>query len=75
MWSFDPKNKLPLARPTIQKGLWDDIDRNHKLIPIGDYVLDWDTTDGSYRLWRFDPKGPNPLTGPEGQAGASRFDA
>ena len=27
LWSFDPKDKMPLAKPTIQAGRWDDIDR------------------------------------------------
>ncbi len=64
LWSFDPKDKLPLAKPTIQEGRWDDIDRDHQLIPIGENILDWDMKRGRYRLWGFDPKSHNPLTGP-----------
>jgi phospholipase C len=64
LWSFDPMNETPLARPAIQTGHWDDIDENHQLIPLGEDVLDWDMKERWYRLWRFDPKSDNPLTGP-----------
>jgi phospholipase C len=64
LWSFDPMDETPLARPAIQKDRWDDIDENHQLIPIGEHVLDWDVTRGTYRLWQFDPRSSNPLTGP-----------
>ena len=75
LWSFDPMNETPLARPAIQQGRWDDIDGSHQLIPIGEHLLDWDGKPrGRYRLWRFDPrnrnpKSQNPLAGPvkEGQ--------
>ena len=60
LWSFDPMDETPLARPVIQEGRWDDIDENHQLIPIGEYVLDWDMKGRRYRLWRFDPKSRNP---------------
>ncbi|MCH7737699.1 MAG: hypothetical protein IH872_09920, partial [Chloroflexi bacterium] len=33
----------------------------HQLVPIGDYVIDWVASDGSYRLWRFDPGSSDPL--------------
>jgi phospholipase C len=69
LWSFDPMNGTPLARPAIQKGRWDDIDKNHQLIPIGEHVLDWDMKGGRYRLWCFDPNSRNPLMGPV-QSGA-----
>lgn len=72
LWSFDPMEETPLARPAIQEGRWDDIDQSHQLIPIGEYVLDWDMNARRYRLWRFDPKNrnpnsENPLAGPEKQ--------
>jgi phospholipase C len=60
LWSFDPMNATPLARPAIQTGHWGDIDENHQLIPIGEYVLDWDMKRRTYRLLRFDPKSRNP---------------
>jgi phospholipase C len=67
LWSFDPMNATPLARPAIQTDRWHDIDENHQLIPIDEYVLDWDMKVRSYRLLRFDPKSrnhesTNPLT-------------
>lgn len=64
VWSFDPQNEFPLARPSLQQGRWADIDASHRLIAIGEHVLDWVPADRSYRLWRFDPKAANPLTGP-----------
>jgi phospholipase C len=63
LWSFDPQAKIPLGLPAIQQGKWDHIDRTHRLVAIGDLVLDW-TADRRYRLWRFDPKRADPLTGP-----------
>ena len=67
LWSFDPMDAAPLARPAIQKGRWHDIDENHQLIPIGEHVLDWDMKDNTYRLWLFDPTSDNPLTRPKGK--------
>jgi phospholipase C len=64
LWSFDPMNDTPLARPARQQGHWSDIDKTHQLIPIGEYLLDWDMEQGSYRLWGFDPEQHNPLIGP-----------
>ena len=56
VWSADPMNETPLARPAIQTGRWDHIDKSHRLIAIGEHVLDWDTKNGSYRLWGFNPE-------------------
>ena len=67
LWSFDPMDAAPLARPAIQTGRWHDIDENHQLIPIGEHVLDWDMKDNTYRLWLFDPTSDNPLTRPKGK--------
>jgi len=50
--------------PGHPAGRWQDIDASHKLVVIGDHVLDWVGKDRSYRLWNFDPKSANPLTGP-----------
>jgi phospholipase C len=60
LWSFDPMNATPLARPAIQTGRWHDIDENHQLIPIGEHVIDWDMKRHTYRLLRFDPESRNP---------------
>ncbi len=64
LWSFDPQADIPLAHPAVQRGTWASIDREHRLVPIGDFVLDWVPSDRSYRLWWFDPKRPDPLCGP-----------
>ena len=65
VWSFDPQEMTPLALPTISEGLWSDIDHSHKLLVLGDYILDWVASDRSYRLWKFDPQQKqNPLVGP-----------
>ena len=64
VWSFDPQSKMPLARPAIQEGQWDDIDASHQLVALGDFVLDWVPADRSYRLWRFDPSSATALSGP-----------
>lgn len=67
LWSFDPMNGTPLARPAGTSGCWDDIgiDENHQLIPIGEHVLDWDMERKKYRLWSFDPTSERPLTVPQ----------
>jgi phospholipase C len=61
LWSFDPMDATPLARPAIQTGHWHDIDENHQLIPLDEeYLLDWNMKGGTYRLFRFDPHSRNP---------------
>ena len=64
LWSFDPMNETPLARPAVSDGHLDGIDESHQLIPIGEHVLDWDMGRGTYRLWLFDPTNDKPLSGP-----------
>ena len=65
LWQFDPQNDNPLAK-VAQKGIWTDIDKNHRLIPFQNYVLDWTPNSphegyNPYRLWQFDPQNCNPL--------------
>ncbi|MCG3773509.1 MAG: Non-hemolytic phospholipase C [Nitrospira sp.] len=62
LWSLDSQAKIPLTQPTIQQGVWDDMDGDHQLVAIGDCILDWKPSDRSYRLWRFDYKSCNPLS-------------
>ncbi len=64
LWSFDPQSCIPLARPALQRGTWPGMGAAHKLVPLGDHVLDWVPRDGTYRLWGFDPSRPDPLVGP-----------
>lgn len=64
LWSFDPQQEIPLSRPVIQHGEWTQIDDRHRLVAIGDHVLDWLPGAGTYRLWRFDPKSTSVLVGP-----------
>ena len=65
VWSFDPQEMTPLSLPTISEGSWPDIDDNHQLLVLANYILDWVPSDRSYRLWLFDPlQKSNPLVGP-----------
>ena len=42
LWSFDPQARIPLARPEVQQGTWPTTGPDHELVPIGEYVLDWE---------------------------------
>jgi phospholipase C len=64
LWSFDPEEKICLAKPVIAEGTWDDIGPDHQLVVIGQTVLDWVPGDDSYRLWGFDANAERPLVGP-----------
>ena len=66
IWQFDAQDKNPLSYPAIQSGSWKSlgINKKHELVAIGNYVLDWVPSDGSYRLWGFDPVAENALKGP-----------
>lgn len=50
-----------MTQPAIQQGVWTDIDSTHRLVRLGECILDWVPADGSYRLWKFDYKQGNPL--------------
>jgi phospholipase C len=66
LWQFDASNEDPLSYPSVNKGNLASlgIDAAHKLSAIGDYIMDWNITDNSYRLWRFDQYADCPLQGP-----------
>ncbi len=64
VWSFDPQYVIPLPHPPIQQGKWSSIGATHRMVAIGEYVLEWLPSDLGYRLWRFDPTQADPLVGP-----------
>lgn len=66
IWQFDAQDDNALSYPPISSGNWKKlgIDRSHRLNTIGDYVLDWEPATRAYRLWEFDAKAQDPLSGP-----------
>lgn len=70
IWQFDAQNENPLSFPAVRKGNWKKmgITSRHQLIAIGDYVLDWNPSDNTYRLFEFNLKSDNVLleTGKKG---------
>lgn len=63
LWSFDPQAEIPLSKPALRQGSWASkaIDASHRLVVIGDYLLDWVPSNLDFRLWKFDPDAPDPL--------------
>lgn len=64
LWSFDPQQPIPLAHPVVQEGTWEHIGHDHRLVVVGDHVLDYLPATRAFRLWRFDPSAPGVLVGP-----------
>jgi hypothetical protein len=59
----------PLPAPAITENTWASIDATHRLLYLGgDWVLDWVTTSGDFRVWsveRNPAAGADPLPAPE----------
>jgi phospholipase C len=66
IWQFDAQCETALSYPSIRKGNWKKlgITSKHRLTVLGNYVLDQDTTKGTYRLWEFDKDSETGLKGP-----------
>ncbi len=70
LFTYDPTNKADVLPVLVAQGQWQSIlggtlskkqqaqgQKAHRLIPMCDGpVLDWVPSDGSYRLWDYDPK-------------------
>lgn len=74
LWNFDPKPKAPgtadpIPYPYSGQGAFPLIKEGHKLIPIGNYVLDRLPDRKHFRLWSFDPQQHPPLALPAVQEG------
>ncbi len=68
LWQFDAASISPLSFPEALSGNWTakGINKDHQLRAIGDYILDWNQSDNTYRIWEFDYEDPNLLKGPIG---------
>jgi hypothetical protein len=58
LWNYDPKNTHDiLPGPPAAQGQWATIRTSHRLIPLApDWtVLDYDQSNGEWRLWNYDP--------------------
>lgn len=74
LWNFDPKPQAPgsadpLPEPYTGQGGFPLIKQGHRLIPIGNYVLDRLPDGKQFRLWSFDPQQHPPLSLPAVQEG------
>ena len=66
IWQFDAQNENPLSFPAVREGNLTQfgIDSGHTLVVIGNYILDWDTSNNNYRLWEFDLASEKVFCGP-----------
>lgn len=66
IWQFDAQAESSLSYPAIRKGNWKKLGINskHTLTVLGNYVLDWESATGKFRLWEFDKDHPDGLRGP-----------
>ncbi len=74
LWNFDPRSTRagradPLPTPYSPPGTLSTIGSGHRLIAMGNYVLDWTPATGDYRLLSFDPQLAMPLAEPPVQTG------
>jgi hypothetical protein len=71
LWRYDPTlsgEADPLPGSPVTSGTWASIHGGHRLIGLGDAVLDWEPERGTYRTWTFDPSAADPLPTLRGSA-------
>ena len=66
IWQFDAQDESSLSFPAANSGSWAalGITKEHSLVALGSLILDWEPATRKYRLWSFDPKDPQALSGP-----------
>ena len=57
LWNYDPSSTADIfPGDPVAQGRWASIQFGHTLIKMHDgHVLDWVTSDGTWRLWNYDP--------------------
>jgi hypothetical protein len=79
LWNYDPSKAEVLPGNPVQHGTWETIAsekgkylpfNSHHLVPMHDgKVLDWIPSNGSWRLWNYDPSQADVLPGKPVQHG------
>jgi phospholipase C len=70
LWNFDADagspggTNNPIANGMADFDAFPNIDAGHTLLPIGNYVIDWVPSEGTYTVYSFDPQLSNPLSVP-----------
>lgn len=74
LWNFDadcdhPGTEDPIPDRMADQDAFPSIAKGHTLLPVENYVVDWNTKDGTYSVFSFDPQLPNPLSYPAVSSG------
>lgn len=69
LWNFDPAPNAaedvdPLPNPVSPRDVFSVIAGNSRLLPVGNYVLEWLAVGSAYRVWSLDPQAQTPLALP-----------